>query len=142
MNDIRPILSGLAGGAVAVWLSHKLSRWIPTTLRGKPARLLVAENRTAIRWANAASASGLLSALALYLWGGYARNDWRPFGLGFGFALTAPLIVLPVVAALRKQNIKECLVSFAISQHMPIPVIYGLLLLGIPLLAASIVALV
>jgi hypothetical protein len=41
--------------------------------------------------------------------GTYPRNDWRPLGLGAGAALTAPLIVLPVVGMPRRQSVKECL---------------------------------
>ena len=112
LDDLRPILSGLAGGAIAVWLSHRLSRLIPATLNGKSAQQLTREHRAAVRLANIASFAGLLGALALYQWGEFSRNDWRPLGLGFGFALAAPLAILPIVALLRRQSVRECMVSW------------------------------
>ena len=138
LDDLRPILSGLVGGLVAVWLSRRLSRWIPDALHGKSAQLLTAENRLSIWLANAGSALGLLAALSLYQWGGFPDNDWRPLGLGFGFALASPLAVLPLAALSQGRGVKECLVAYAISQGIPVPVIYGLLMLGVPLLAISV----
>ncbi len=137
-DDLRPVLSGIAGGAVAVWLGHRLSRWIPASLNGKTQERLLQEHRIAILVANVLAAAGFLGALSLYQWGGFARNDWRPIGLGFGLALTAPLIAVPAVSWIIGRSVSEGLVSYAVSQRMPIAVIYGLLLLGVPLLFVSI----
>ena len=107
LDDLRPILSGLAGSVVAVWLSHKLARWIPSSLNGKSAELLVRQNRAAIWCANTLSAMGLVGAVALYQWAGFSNNDWRPLGLGFGFAFTAPLLIVPAVSWLRGMKRKR-----------------------------------
>jgi hypothetical protein len=138
-DDIRPILSGLAGGAIALWLSHRLSRWIPVALNGKSAPALTAEHRTTIRLANALSFAGILGAIVLYTSGVFRDNDWRPLGVGVGLTLTAPLMVLPIASALLGRSVKECLVAYAIDQRMPVPVIYGVLILGVPLLIFSLV---
>jgi hypothetical protein len=138
-DDIRPIFSGLAGGVFALWLSRRLSRWIPTALNGTSAPVLVSEHRTAIRLANTLSIASFVGAIALYQSGVYRNNDWRPLGLGFGLALTGPLILLPIVAMLRRLSVKECLVAYAIDQRMPIPVICGVLIVGVPLLIISLV---
>lgn len=137
LDDIRPIFSGLAGGAIAVWLCHRLSRWIPSALEGKSAQVLVQENRVAIRIADVASFLGIMGALALYHVGGFAHNDWRPLGLGFGFAFVSPLAVLPIVAMLSRNSVRHCLVAYAVSKGMPVMIIYGLLVLGVPLFLAS-----
>lgn len=72
----------------------------------------------------------------------FAANDWRPLGLGFGFALSAPPVVLPLVAWLGHLNVRECLVSYAIPQRPPIPLISALLLPGVPLVAIGVAKLV
>lgn len=136
-DDIRPVFSGLVGGAIAVWLSNRLSRWMPSALDGKSAQALVDENRSAIRFANFASLFGILGVLVLYQLGGFAHNDWRPLALGLGFAFAAPLLVLPIVALATRTNIRHCMVAYAISQGMPVAVIYGLLVLGLPLFFAG-----
>lgn len=138
LDELRPVLSGLAGGVVAVWLSHRLSRWIPASLNGKSAQSLVQEHRAAILCANVMAALGIFGALALYSVAGFASNDWRPLGLGLGFALTAPLVAVPAVSWLTGRSVREGLVSYAISQRMPVVAIYGVLLLGIPLFFVSI----
>ena len=55
--------------------------------------------------------------------------------------LTAPLIVLPIVATSLRKSVKECLVAYAIDQRMPASVIYGVLILGVPLVIFSLVSL-
>jgi hypothetical protein len=140
-EDLRPILSGLAGAAIAGWISNRLARWIPGALNGKSADALLREHRWPILAANIAFALGLFGGLALYQWGHFARNDLRPVGLGFGFALSAPLLVLPLAAWLANLDVRESLVSYAISQRMPVALIYTVLLLGVPLFAVSLNAL-
>lgn len=110
---------------------------MPAALDGKSAQMLVDENRLAIRIANVLSLLGILGGLALYQVGGFAHNDWRPLALGFGFALTAPLLVLPIVALARRANVRYCMVAYAISQGMPVVIIFGLLVLGLPLFLAG-----
>ena len=110
---------------------------MPSALDGKSAQVLVEEHRSAIRISNIASLVGLLGTLALYQVAPFAHNDWRPLALGLGFALAAPLLVLPTVALLRHTSVRHCMAAYAISQGMPVVVIFGLLVLGLPLFLAG-----
>jgi hypothetical protein len=70
--------------------------------------------------------------------GYFSSNDWRGFGLGAGFAFTAPLIVLPISAILARCDPREALVAFAISQKTPMLALYLLLIAGAVLFVASV----
>jgi hypothetical protein len=133
-DDIRPILSGLIGGVIAIALGCALSRWMPKSFQGKSADQLLRENRFAIKMANILSLIGIFGALALYQWGDFARNDWRPLALGFGFAFSVPFVSLPLSALVTKRHTSEAFVAYALSKKVPVPVLFTLLSLGIPLL--------
>ena len=84
--------------------------------------------------ANTATGVGILGALAMYAWGGFASNDWRPFALGFGFAFSAPLAVLPLVARVRGGKPSEAFTAYALAQKTPPTILFPLLALGVPAL--------
>ena len=136
-EDIRPIVSGLAGGMIAYGLYGLWSKSLPKQFNGKSASALKSQYRVAIWASNAAMAFGILWALALYQWWGYARNDWRPLGLGFGFALTAPLLLLPLTAVFIGGRPAEAYAAYALSQRTPAKYLYSLLLLGVPVLIST-----
>lgn len=136
-DEVRPIISGIVGGALAVALSAALSRWIPKAFRGKSANELLREFRTPIKVTNWLSTFGLLSAIVLYGWAGFSSHDWHPVGLGFGLMLSTPLVVLPLSAILYKQSPTDAVVAYCISQKMPIALMLMLLMSGIPLLLFS-----
>jgi len=137
LSEFRPILSGLLGGLVATLLCAAWAKWLPRVKNGKSAETLQLQHRLAVNLANASFLAGIGLALAMYGWGNYQSNDWRPIGLGAGLAFTAPLVVLPLVALLRGTSPAEAYVAFALSQRTPLFVLYPLLVLGIPLLAFS-----
>ena len=137
LGEIGPILSGLAGAAAAAWLSHRLSRWIPFAFEGKSGVQLVQHHKFAIHAANAIALAGLVGTVAAYSLAGLSRHDWRPFGVGFGFALSSPLLVLPLVSVALGKSVRECMVAYAISQKQPPLFIYSLLILGLPLFLVS-----
>jgi hypothetical protein len=137
-NELRPLLSGLAGGLVSVALVAWLAKWMPRSFAGKSAESLRGEYRAAVWLSNAAFFSGLLGAIALYQWAGYAKNDWRPLALGAGFALAAPTLVLPVVALLKRGSPAEAFIAFALAQGLPPKLLCAVLALGWPLLGFAI----
>jgi hypothetical protein len=137
IDDVRPIISGLVGGALAVALSAALSRRIPKAFRGKSANALLREFRTPIKVANWLCLLGLLSAIVLYRWAEFSSHDWRPLGLGFGLMLSTPLVVLPLSALLTKRAPSEAVVAYCLSQKMPVTLMLVLLVSGIPLLLFS-----
>ena len=107
-----------------------LAKWLPRSYTGKSAEALRTEYRLAVWPSNTAFLAGLLGAIALYEWGGYAKNDWRPVALEAGFALAAATVILPTVAAMRGGKAGEAYIAFAPAQRVPPVALYVLLLLG------------
>ena len=126
-----PVVSGVIGGLIAMGLAWLWSGWLPKGQNGKSADTLKLQYRTEVWLANAATGAGILGALAMYFWGGYASNDWRPLALGFGFAFSAPLVVLPLVASFRGGKASEAFTAYALAQKTPPALLFPLLALGI-----------
>lgn len=76
-------------------------------------------------------------ALALHLYGGFSNHDWRPLGLGFGGGSLAALLALTILPLLSRGSPREAYVAYAINQKMPMPVLYGLLTVGVALFCAT-----
>jgi hypothetical protein len=140
-DSVQPIISGLVGGSIAMWLTTKWMRWVPEVFRRKSAGTLLEEHHSAVVIADCLFFVGLLVGLALYQFAGFERNDWRPIVLGFGLASVGPLCSLLVVSLVTRRNPKEAFVAFAISQRTPLVLIYGLLVLGAITFFATIAAL-
>ncbi len=134
-EDLRPILSGLAGAAVAGWLTAKLDCWVPTSVNEKSRADLLGEYNTCIRAANVVSVASLLAALAAYKFLGIATNDFRPFGLAIGFALGSPLLVVPVWSWLTDRPVAEALAGYSMSQRLPVAMTCAIEILGWALFA-------
>jgi hypothetical protein len=134
-----PVVSGIIGGLVAMGLAWLWSGWLPKGQNGKSAETLKFQYRIEVWLANAATGAGILGALAMYFWGGYASNDWRPFALGFGFAFSAPLLVLPLVAGVRGGKASEAFTAYALAQKTPPLILFPLLALGIPALLLAVI---
>lgn len=137
-EDIRPVLSGIVGGLVAMGVYRLWSGSLPKGLNGKSAETLLLQYRSAIWISNTASILGILFSLALSTWGSYASNDWRPLALGFGTAFSAPLAILPIVSSVIGGNISEAYIAYAIAQKTPPMLLYPLLALGVPVLCLGI----
>ena len=110
------------------------SSWLPKGQNGKSPELLKSEYKAEVWLANTATGLGLIGALVMYKWGGFTSNNWRPLALGFGFALSAPLAVLPLVAACRGAKASEAFTAYALAQKTPPFILFPLLALGIPML--------
>lgn len=128
---IRPIVSGIIGAGVSVWMLTRLARWVPAASGDKSAETLLSENRTRILIANCLFFIGIGGAVAVYYAGYLPDNDWRGAALGFGFACVAPVMFLYFSAlsggALR---IREAFVAYAISHKTPPFLLYGIWFLG------------
>ncbi|HWI19302.1 MAG TPA: hypothetical protein VNT81_16220 [Vicinamibacterales bacterium] len=136
-EDIRPIVSGLVGGVLALALGRWLSRWLPDKVNGKGAATLVHDHAVALRAGNIAAGAGLVGALVLYQWGGVADDDWRPLGVAVGLILSAPVTVVPLASWLRRQSAKEAIAAYAIKNRMPFVLLYLTSAAGVPLLVFS-----
>jgi hypothetical protein len=126
-ESIRPVLSGVAGGIIATWLTSRWSRRLPSRHNGKSRDLLLRRHRPAIWTANALFFLGLVFGVALYRIGGFDSTDWRPLGLGFGLASVLPLLAIFVVSILSGRSPREAYVAFSFGQGMPLWATYGLL---------------
>jgi hypothetical protein len=129
-----PVISGIVGGLIAMGLAWLWSGLLPKGYNGKSPEILKSQYRVEVWLANAASALGMVGGLAMYRWGGFASNDLRPLALCFGFALSAPLVVLPLVAFARGARPSEAFVAYALAQKTPPFLLFPLLALGIPAL--------
>ena len=118
-DSLRPILSGLAGGAIATWLTSRWSRRLPSRYGLKSRDLLLRQHRASAYCANVLFFLGLCLGIALYPLGGFSDSDWRPLGLGFGAASVAPLLALPVVSFLTGRSAREAYVAFAWGRAPP-----------------------
>jgi hypothetical protein len=129
-----PVLSGVIGGAIAMALAWLWSGWLPKGQNGKSPEALRTEYKTEVWLANSATGLGLLGGIAMYKWGGHASNDWRPLALCLGFAFSAPLAVLPLVASVCGRRPGEAFIAYALAQKTPPFILFPLLALGIPAL--------
>ena len=137
---LRPIVVAVVATAVSLALGRALSRWLPNEVGGKAPSALLREYRSAIWAANGSVLLGLAIALVMYKLWGFATNDWRPLGLGLGFALAAPIIVLHLSALWSSQDSAEALGAYSLHQKLPIAVRYGLACLGVVALAGALTA--
>jgi membrane-associated HD superfamily phosphohydrolase len=131
IESIRPILSGLLGGLLAIFFCNALSRWIPQICNGKSAEILIRENRVAIWLANALLFGGLIASIAIIQTGLLLNDDWRSAGLGAGGGCIAALAVLAAMALVTGHSPKEAYVAYAISQRTPMALLYGILVVGV-----------
>lgn len=125
-ESIRPLLSGLAGGKIAIFVCRAIARWVPEVCNGKGADALIQENRVGIWFANTFFFVGILVAIAIYQMGFLANDDWRGGALGVGAGSLIALILLPLPTLWRGNSPKEAYVAYAISQKTPIVLLYGI----------------
>ena len=125
---LRPIISGILGATIGEWLTKRWRRWIPTGLGSKSKKAIMRENAGRIKIANWLSFVGFLSSLAFYLTGYLSKYDWR--GVGVGLGLMAGLSILWMIVSSVSggaKRVQECLIGFAMSQKMPVPILFGLM---------------
>lgn len=126
-SSLSPVLSGVAGGIIATWLTSHWSRRLPSRHNGKSRALLLRQHRPAIWTANTLFFLGLIFGVALYRVGGFENTDWRPLGLGFGLASVLPLLAILAVSVICGRDPREAYVAFSLGQGMPLWATYGLL---------------
>ena len=124
--SIRPIFTGLAGGAIAIWLGSRWQRRQPTEIQQSNADLLHS-HRLTVYLASIFFFAGILAGIAMYTFGHFAKNDWRPLGLGVGGGCAAAVLILFLVPVIRGQSIKGAYAAFAISEKTsPLPIYFAL----------------
>ena len=133
-DSIRPIISGLIGGVIAIWLGAKCARYLPHSKSVLKQEALVSSQRKVIRRANIGVGVSIFVGPILYFGGILDSQDWRGLGLMAGLAALLPLLII-VVSNFRggTDGIQSGLNAFALSQKIPTPVLFyllGLMLLG------------
>ena len=130
-ESIRPIVSGVIGGAIATWLTARWARNLPSHYGRKSRELLAKQHRPAIWIANTLFFVGLFVGIGLYKWGGFENTDWRPLLIGFGLASVLPLAAIALLSLFGGRNVKEAYVAFALGQGSPLWATYGILGAGV-----------
>jgi hypothetical protein len=139
---LRPVLSGIAGGLIAWWLTAKWKRWVPTQVGTKDKSTLVAENRWRVLVANSMFFGVLIIGILVFSSGKVEPTNWAAGGLVFGMAFVSPVAFLYISTVhLGPQRVQEVFVAFAINQRTPMIVLYGLVALAFVALCVSVVAL-
>lgn len=108
---------------------------------GKPADVLVREHRIAIRAGTAMYFVGLGGCLLLYRWAGFANTDWRPAGLGVGFALAAIPAAVALTALARRQSPREAVAAYIIDENLTPRILWSVTVVGLLIFVACVVSL-
>lgn len=141
-DTIRPIISGLVGGAIATYLCSKWAKDLPRSLGCKDQETLLRENKIAILAANTVFMASLIAAVAAYQLGYFHDNDWRGFGLFGGFAFFSPLLCLAGFSFTKTDvTITEAVSAYSINQKTPTWLLFSLFIAGAGLFFASIYSL-
>jgi hypothetical protein len=136
------VASGIAGAFIASWLATKWSRWIPLKVGTKGRVELLKKHKTTIRIAKVLAFVGGCSGLLCYYNGWMSDQDWRGLGVGFGLMSFLPLGYIVAANAMRgTEAIKECMVTYAISQKTPTGLLIALMALFLVAGLVSVVSL-
>ena len=131
LESVRPVISGLIGGVISVWLLRRLAKSVPEACGAKGAQRLVQENKNRILVCNILFFASIAVGVALYHFGYFESNDWRGLLLTFGIATVAPALFLFVSSlAGGAQRIKEAYGAYAVAQRLPLGVQYAGFALG------------
>lgn len=134
IDSIRPVISGLIGATVAVWLTSRWEKSLPNSLAGKSNEDLAHQHKLAVLVANVLFFAGLGIGLAMYKFGRYASTDMTPLLVGFGFSGFMPLLALVAIPLVRGQRPSESFYAFSVGQKSPMAVTYGILGVGAAML--------
>jgi hypothetical protein len=140
INELRPVISGIIGGIIAILIGGFINRHWPQRLDKKTKEVLIRENRLAIWIANISFVIGLIVAIAMYQWMGFEKSDWRPLCLGFGVALTTPALALSLATFLCGREQHQAYIAYALSQGISLKLLYFLTAAGFPILLIGLVA--
>jgi hypothetical protein len=140
-ESVRPVVSGVVGGLLAILFCHALSRWVPQVCNGKSAATLLRQYRVAIWLANGLFFLGLLAGIGVYWLGFFPNDDWRGLALGAGGGSIAALAVIAALTLVTGGSPKEAYVAYAISQKTPVALVYGILMLCAASFAAAVASL-
>jgi hypothetical protein len=129
-QHLRPILSGVIGGAIAIGVGVWWQRRQPEDLRR--ARQAIFENhKIAVYLASFLCFAGIVAGLMLYQYAGFENTDLAPLGLGFGGGLTAAVLTLVILPVITGRSVRQAFIAFAESEQVSPVLIYAILGLGV-----------
>ncbi len=142
-DTVRPIVAGVIGGLLSMWLMKRWSRLLPQAYNEKTAEQLVAEHRISIIAANVLFIGTIVFGIYLFKGGQVASNSWKHFFLVVGVAILAPLaaLLLPAIGKGRSRAM-EAVTAFAVAERTPLPVLAVIVVVGAVCLASAIGGLV
>ena len=128
-DAVRPVITGVIGGLLSLWLIRRWAPHVPQACNSKTAEQLAAENRGGIIAGNVLFIVTILVGLYLFNSGKVPSNSWRHFLLLMGVALLAPIaaVLLPTIGKGRGRAV-EAVIAFAIAERIPL---LGVVLIGI-----------
>ena len=128
-DSVRPVITGVIGGLLSLWLIRRWAPHVPQAYNSKTAEQLAAENRVGIIAGNVLFIGAILVGLYLFNSGQVPSNSWRHFFLLMGVALLATVaaVLLPTIGKGRGRAI-EAVIAFAIAERIPL---LGVVLIGI-----------
>jgi hypothetical protein len=138
IETLRPIITGLIGGLLSLWLMKRWAPFVPQAYKDKTAEQLVAENRTSIIAANILFIGTIVGGVYLFNAGYVTSTSWRHFFFVVGVAIVAPLaaLLLPVIGKGRNRAV-EAITAFAIAERTPLPVLAAIALVGVVCFASA-----
>jgi len=139
-DDLRPFISGILGIICALLWARAYSRRMPDAFHGKSVATLLRENKVAIRFANGIFVATFVALLTTYRWGGFAGNDFRPLGIGFGVAFSAPTLTVYAAALWSGREAREALLAYSLAQKIPLTLLLAVSATAVLLLAGTIIA--
>lgn len=142
-ESIRPIISGILGGVISLWLIGRLGKGVPKSYGAKGADELVQENKTKILVANVLFFANIGGGFLLYHYGYFERNDWRGLALAFGSATISPVVFLLLASiGAGNRHAKETLLAYAVSQRVPLAILYGGFAIGAVCFASALASMI
>lgn len=118
-DSIRPVISGLIGGAITIAYAAWWERRRSSSQRFSDEEL-IGNYRVVSHAANVMFFCGIAVALGMYFFKQFDSHDWRPLGLGFGGGCAGSLLCLTIMPLLTRQHIGEAYSAFALMQKVPL----------------------
>lgn len=124
LEEFSPVLSGLIGGLIAIWLSWAWERWIAKGYKGRSAEILLSEGRS-LCWGAAIIFFGGVIAIILVPVSVFRNDDWRGLGVITGCTMNLILFWMWLWSCWRGRTFSEAFITFSISQKIPTIVFSG-----------------
>lgn len=130
LGSSSPIISGIVGGVIAVWLLGKLAK--KTSRHDKEAADLVPEYKGRILLSNLLFFACIGGGVGLFDQGYFHRNDWSGGGLILGAALVAPALFLFLASVGGgSQRVRDAFRAYASTEGIPLWGLLGFFAFGV-----------